>query len=217
MEMLCDGCRRSFERPPNRKQMERSFCSSKCYGKWQRGRSFADQGKPVRPVRFCEIPSCDRIYFGRGKCRHHYLEAYIRKNAKVVKPRVDLTCLNCGSAFQVPHFRKDAAKFCTRQCAARYNRTGKIIKKGYRKVLLPDHPRADGKGYVFEHIVTAEKMLNRPIHRGEEVHHRDGNRLNNAPANLEVFPNHAAHMLKHGHCVRLSNGSRLAEDGPASP
>lgn len=36
-------------------------------------------------------------------------------------------------------------------------------------------------------------MLGRPLRRGEVVHHRDGNKLNNDPMNLEVLPSQTEH------------------------
>lgn len=37
------------------------------------------------------------------------------------------------------------------------------------------------------HRVVAEKILGRPLRKGEIVHHIDGNHLNNAPDNLQVM------------------------------
>lgn len=44
-----------------------------------------------------------------------------------------------------------------------------------------------------EHRVAAEAMLGRPLRPGEVVHHRDGDKLNNDPMNLEVLPSQAEH------------------------
>lgn len=196
--MKCRWCGRGFERVQNKKARPR-FCSSRCYGLWQRGKTFSQQDKPTRPVRQCEMPDCSAVHFGRGLCRRHYLVTFYPV-PPMPRP-VELKCLNCGVAYLAPHFRKDVSRFCSRPCSSRFNRSGKIIKKGYRKVLKPSHHRADGKGYVFEHIVVAEETIGRAILRGEEVHHIDGNRLNNAPSNLEVCPDRKSHMLKHGRCA----------------
>lgn len=52
--------------------------------------------------------------------------------------------------------------------------------------------RGAGKGYRkfhgrHEHRVVAEQMIARPLHPDEVVHHKDGNKRNNHPDNLEVM------------------------------
>lgn len=42
------------------------------------------------------------------------------------------------------------------------------------------------------HRVVAEQMLGRPLSRTEDIHHKDGNKWNNHPTNLEVI-DHTAH------------------------
>jgi hypothetical protein len=57
---------------------------------------------------------------------------------------------------------------------------------GYVEIFLPDHPRARGNGYVFEHILVAEQKLGRPLLPSEVVHHIDREKPNNDPKNIEV-------------------------------
>jgi hypothetical protein len=71
---------------------------------------------------------------------------------------------------------------------------GRSIAAGYARVRCPTHPQADSRGYVAEHRLVMERVLGRPLTPTEVVHHRDGNALNNDPANLELFASNAAHM-----------------------
>lgn len=80
-----------------------------------------------------------------------------------------------------------------------------VDPRGYVLIKRPDHPRADVRGYVYEHILVAEQMLGRPILSTEEVHHRDGNKSNNDPSNLLVTANRADHFQYHRKRTDLRN------------
>lgn len=68
---------------------------------------------------------------------------------------------------------------------------------GYIEILRKDHPRAKSTGYVLEHIVVAERLIGRALQPLEVIHHRDHNRQNNSPENLQVLPSQAEHMKLH--------------------
>lgn len=64
-------------------------------------------------------------------------------------------------------------------------------------VYAPKHPRAQRhNGAVVEHILLAEERIGRPMRDGEDVHHLDLDRRNNAPANLCVVTG-AQHRILH--------------------
>lgn len=64
---------------------------------------------------------------------------------------------------------------------------GRKMHSGYWQILLPYHHRADTKGYVYEHVVIAERALGRLIYRNEHVHHINGIRTDNRLHNLLVI------------------------------
>jgi len=53
-----------------------------------------------------------------------------------------------------------------------------------------------------------EDALGRPLRSDEDVHHKDGDRANNAPDNLEVLP-HGEHARLHNHERTYRRGYRL--------
>ncbi|MCJ7642872.1 MAG: HNH endonuclease [Candidatus Aminicenantes bacterium] len=71
---------------------------------------------------------------------------------------------------------------------------------GYVLVLSPGHPRAhkgDPGGYVYEHVLVAEKKIGRFLTSEERVHHIDGNPKNNSPENIDVLPGDKEHAEIH--------------------
>jgi len=62
---------------------------------------------------------------------------------------------------------------------------------GYKVIYKPGHPNAmtsnNWNGWVYEHIFIASFEHGRPLRKGEEVHHLDGNKLNNNYQNLIVL------------------------------
>jgi len=56
----------------------------------------------------------------------------------------------------------------------------------YKRVYQPGHHRADVTGMVSEHVLIAERLLGRPLQKGEIVHHKDFDKFNNSDDNLLV-------------------------------
>uniref|UniRef100_A0A6M3KV31 Putative homing endonuclease n=1 Tax=viral metagenome TaxID=1070528 RepID=A0A6M3KV31_9ZZZZ len=66
---------------------------------------------------------------------------------------------------------------------------------GYIRLWKPDSPMADCRSEVYEHRFVMSQMLGRPLKRWEHIHHKDGNRTNNIPANLELVTTQQNHVL----------------------
>ncbi len=78
-------------------------------------------------------------------------------------------------------------KFCSKECGylgrkwRPISENGYLVPAGYRRL----HKRGGVK--LYKHRVVMEKMLGRPLIKGENVHHRDGDRDNADPSNLELW------------------------------
>ena len=84
---------------------------------------------------------------------------------------------------------------------------------GYILIRMPEHPRSSANnGYVFEHIVVAEKKIGRSLlffgvdhPESEIVHHKNENKKDNDPENLEVMT--LSEHVKLHNAIRRGGGS----------
>jgi hypothetical protein len=127
--------------------------------------------------------------------------------------RIPKICPICKKEFFVKRTEDNLRKCCSRQCygiyKSKYHRGSKHpsawkggISHGgsngkYRLIFKPDHPRSTKRGYVYEHILVAEKMIGKSIKRDAVVHHINGIFTDNRPSNLMIFPNNTEHLRFH--------------------
>lgn len=72
-----------------------------------------------------------------------------------------------------------------------------VASNGYVLIRVgKSHHLADVRGYAYEHRLVAEETLGRRLRDDEQVHHKDENKQNNAPDNLEVVL-HSEHGTRH--------------------
>ena len=67
--------------------------------------------------------------------------------------------------------------------------------RGYVRVHVPGHHRANANGYVYEHLLVAEAALGRPLCEPHQVHHVSPPRSDNRGCNLVICEDQAYHML----------------------
>lgn len=70
---------------------------------------------------------------------------------------------------------------------------GFYYKDGYKFIYQPNHPFANGLGYVREHRLVMEKKLGRYLLPHEIVHHINGIEDFNIEDNLFLFPSNSEH------------------------
>ena len=129
-------------------------------------------------------------------------------------------CTRCGK--EVPYRKPSQRKrnpraFCSRQCHMKtlneeLNPT-RMTDQTREKIRLSRLGKGEGLTYTkqygrHEHRIVAEQTLGRALEPGEIVHHVDGDKRNNAPENLMVFPSQSEHMKWH-----LENDPRYRRRG----
>lgn len=151
-----------------------------------------------------ECEGCKAVFRARirdGRVQRFCSRACQRQNWPT---KVEITCEWCKQTFlydkrTVHSERAKLRRFCSHDCKLSHWRAhGKsqplpkerrVMSSGYVDVHCADHPSVQGKAYkrVYEHRLVMEKVLGRPLAAGENVHHKDGNRANNDPSNLELW------------------------------
>lgn len=107
-----------------------------------------------------------------------------------------MKCKTCKKLFDKRTVdKRDKNKYCSSRCALAPCRTKEHqISAGKKagQVIIKKYRGTGTKGYIRElsdhqHRLVAEKILGRELKKGEIVHHKDNNKHNNNPNNLEVM------------------------------
>jgi hypothetical protein len=89
----------------------------------------------------------------------------------------------------------------------RWNHGRLIASNGY--VIVRVSEGGFGNGYDYEHRVVVARLLGRPLTSDEQIHHRNGNILDNSPDNLVVEESRSAHAHEHWPCRQRDHLGRF--------
>jgi HNH endonuclease len=155
------------------------------------------KGQQLRPLRPfygtkgpCRFDGCSKPRAAGGYCAGHAAQHYGgRPLAPLFKPKVGCDFPGCTKrhfalGYCQGHWRQLREK---RPLMALREKKGWRMDRGYVFIFEPTHPNAHRDGYVAEHAKVMAAKLGRPLERFEEVHHRNGNRSDNRPENLELW------------------------------
>ena len=121
---------------------------------------------------------------------------HVRYGCRLEVKKSSIKCKFCGE-FIPKRKPSEIGMFCNNKCYFKWKkgvllgpRKERVLISNYYYVMMPNHKRANKRGYVPEHIILVEKSIKRELFDNETVHHIDHNSLNNNIDNLKLMTIH---------------------------
>lgn len=130
---------------------------------WRRGdlQSLAGYGRVG-----CRVEGCTRPHTSKGYCNAHYKRVLAHGD-----PQAEWAIKKGWRPWSIN---------------ARAIGATTVDPNGYVRVFLPDHAKAQKRGWIFQHRLVMADVIGRDLFDDELVHHKNGDRQDNRPENLEL-------------------------------
>jgi len=159
-----------------------------CSMHYDRVRNHGNAGSADPILRYlpreCGVAGCSERHFGKGWCGRHYKRWLAHGDPAITLLRSVCSVEGCDRdhrahgycSMHVQRWRANGIPGAAEHCYG----AGSIDSDGYRVHSV------NGRK-VLEHRLVMEGLLGRSLRASEQVHHRNGDRLDNHPENLELW------------------------------
>ena len=146
----------------------------------------------------CEVKDCTMSRQSKLYCRNHY-KKYKKYGDPLGGPgsgrqtQIEFcTIEDCGKKHTAlglcqVHYKEYIVFIDKNKKTVSWRKISNTNDKGYVNVYTPTHPFASKSGLVKEHRLIMESILGRFLQPHENIHHKNGNRSDNRPENLELW------------------------------